>query len=67
MDRGAWQATWDPWDCKESGTSEHTQSRGCVPYSAFQESALLTHLAAYSVLPSAVGGLNPTHTNCSFP
>ena len=27
MDRGAWWATYSPWDCKESNTNEHPQAR----------------------------------------
>ena len=27
MDRGAWQAIYSPWGCKESNTTEHTQHR----------------------------------------
>ena len=26
MDRGAWQATYSPWGCKESDMTEHTHS-----------------------------------------
>ena len=26
MDRRAWQATYNPWGCKESDTTEHTRT-----------------------------------------